>query len=99
VGVDNLDLERRTRMEAEADPPRIVDADAVLPFAVTMQFLQPVSGRRPEIVHDSCRVEHVELPARAAANLRRDSPGYAAVKQLLRLLIRKRSYHRITGTR
>jgi hypothetical protein len=39
VVVDDLDVFRPGRGPAEADPPLLVDPDAVLPGAVAVQFL------------------------------------------------------------
>src|SRR5260370_36132198 len=49
--VDNLDIDRarRARWPLEADPPLVVDADAVLPRAVAFKRLQPVAGKCSDV--------------------------------------------------
>jgi hypothetical protein len=51
VIVDNLDIgrPRRTWWPFEANPPLIIDADAVLPGSVTPQSFQTVAGQRAKI--------------------------------------------------
>jgi hypothetical protein len=45
VIVDNLDFMRVTIAPAQADPPLVVDADAVLSFSVAGQALQTIARR------------------------------------------------------
>ena len=44
----------------EADPPRIVDPDAVLTLAVVLQGTQPIRGWKPEVFEARGCVEGVE---------------------------------------
>jgi hypothetical protein len=46
VVVDDLDVFRSGRGPAEADPPWLVDPDAVLHGPVAVQLLQPVNTQR-----------------------------------------------------
>jgi len=50
VIVDDLDVVGVPVLPAEADPPLIVDANAVLTGAVTLELLQSVARRDAEIV-------------------------------------------------
>jgi hypothetical protein len=52
VIVGDLDVDRPVRAlgPLEADPPLVVDADAVLAFAVTAQGLQRVAGQGREVL-------------------------------------------------
>ena len=55
--IHNLRLLRVAGPPHETDPPLIVDADAVLPFAVRVQRLQPVARRDTQIVQSLGRVD------------------------------------------
>jgi len=46
----------------KADPPLVIDADAVLILPVAFQPLQSVSRQRRERSEVGCRVEHVQFP-------------------------------------
>jgi hypothetical protein len=49
VIVDDFDV-RRTRVgPSEADPPLLINPDAVLPRPVASELLQMVSGRNPKV--------------------------------------------------
>jgi len=45
----------------EANPPLIVDPDAILPCPITAELLQPVCWRDAEIVQRDGIVEHAQL--------------------------------------
>jgi hypothetical protein len=45
----------------EANPPLIVDANAVLTLASTNQRFQPVAGRRSQVIESRCASEHGQL--------------------------------------
>src|SRR5262249_1785526 len=45
--VDDLDIVGVAVTPAEADAPLVVDSDAVLPFAIPGEPLQPITGWRP----------------------------------------------------
>jgi hypothetical protein len=49
VVVHNLDLECISITPDETNTPLVVDADAVLPFALAPQSLQPIARRRSQI--------------------------------------------------
>ena len=40
----------RTRFPAEANAPLVTDTDSVLPDASTLQRLQPLAWRRPQVL-------------------------------------------------
>ncbi len=50
--VDDFDLERGARLEAEADAPLVVDTDAVLAFAIAMERLQMVARRCSQVLEN-----------------------------------------------
>ena len=45
----------------EAHPPLIVDANAVLPFAIALQGFQSVRGRNSQVIEPRGRVEYGQL--------------------------------------
>jgi len=49
VIVDNLDVKYIAVFPAKADPPLIIDADTVLPLALTLESFEPVPWRSPAI--------------------------------------------------
>ena len=69
--VDNFDAVRAGLRPNEADPPLVIDANAVLSCSVRLQGLQPVSGRRSQGYQRRRRVQHVQL---ASQQLRQDAP-------------------------
>src|SRR5262249_5248950 len=48
--VDDLDIVGVAVAPAEADAPLVIDPNAVLPFAISGQPLQPISRRRPQVL-------------------------------------------------
>jgi hypothetical protein len=62
---------------AEADPPLIVDAYAVLSFPIAFQRFQPVPGRNPEMIERTNLIQIEKLAARRA--LDGTEPGYQPV--------------------
>lgn len=60
--IDNLNVGGISRAPAEADPPLLVDADAVLPLSVTPELLESVAGGEPQIVEDHGSIKHPEFP-------------------------------------
>src|SRR6185503_1218987 len=66
VIVDDFHIDRsRTFVRPfEANPPLVVDADAVLAFAVSHQCFKPVAGQSGEILQRNGRFEPVKFQAR-----------------------------------
>ena len=48
--VHDFNIKNISVLPTKTNPPLIVDADAVLSFAITLQGLQPVTGRDLEFV-------------------------------------------------
>ncbi len=55
------DIESITILEAKTDTPPIIDANAPLTFAVTVQGFQPVARRDTEVFECICVVQHLQL--------------------------------------
>jgi len=68
VVVHNFNIKGIVVFPAQTDPPLVVDADAVLPFAVALQCSQPVSRRNLEFVKALCLMQVQELAAGATLN-------------------------------
>jgi hypothetical protein len=48
--VDDLDIVGVAITPAEADAPLVVNSDAVLPFALPGELLQPITGWCPQVL-------------------------------------------------
>jgi hypothetical protein len=57
VVIGDFNVVRTRRVPGEADPPLIVDSDAVLPAAIAAQLFEPVAGRNPQIIEGLGGVE------------------------------------------
>lgn len=53
----------------EADPPLVVDSNAVLSSPIASQAFQPVPGRAPQIPQDIRRVQEEQLPVSLALDV------------------------------
>jgi hypothetical protein len=62
VVIDDLDIGRIAIPPAEADPPLVVDPDAVLTLAVSVESLQSIPRRNAEVIKRCCRIQHPKLP-------------------------------------
>jgi hypothetical protein len=58
----------------EADPPLIVDADAILTFAITLQLLQSIPGWYPQVLQRFGSIEDEKLPQGGRPDLFRKPP-------------------------
>jgi len=61
VVINNLNFISVSVPPLKADAPLVVDADAVLAFAISLQPLQPISWKRRKGSDIRCRIEHVQL--------------------------------------
>ncbi len=60
--INNFDTFRASPGPAEANPELFVDSNAVLALAVTMQWLQHISGRYFEIIQLACSLKLPNFP-------------------------------------
>jgi hypothetical protein len=60
VVVNDFNVGRTGVCPAKANPKLIVDSDAVLPLPVSLQSLEPIAGRNPEILQDVGLVQLVQ---------------------------------------
>lgn len=59
--VHDLNVKYLPLLPAKADPPLIIDADAVLALAVAFEGFEPVAGRNLEILQPSDLMQKQEL--------------------------------------
>ena len=91
--VDDLDVMGVALLPGEADAPLVVDANTVLSFAVAVQSLKAVSGRRAQIHQGDRRVEHHEFSQGGALDIVGQLLCPLAEEQRLRLFIGKAGNH------
>lgn len=60
--VHDFDVNRASAGPFEADPPLVVDADAVLAGSGALEGFEPVAGRDSQIGKDASPVQHGQLP-------------------------------------
>ena len=78
----------------EANPPLIINANRILSLAVTLQRLQPVTGRNAKIVQSPCRHQVLQLPI--SHTLKRPKPADTLpAGELFRVGISKASNQRL----
>jgi len=78
----------------EAYPPLIIDPNAVLAPAATLEFLQSVPGWEPQVPQCVRGVQHKKPSQRSPVNLIRQPPGSLTPEETLRLGISKPLDHR-----
>ena len=66
--VHDLDLVGVAVLPDEADPPLIIDADAVLAAASTLERLEPVARRDAQVLERGGSIERRELRLSALGN-------------------------------
>lgn len=59
--VDDLDIECRTALESKADPPSVIDTNAVLTLPATFQYLEAIARRRSQKIQGRCRIDQLQL--------------------------------------
>jgi hypothetical protein len=69
VVVNDLDLESLGVSPSKTDAPLIVDPNAVLPFAVSRERLQPIAWNGRQIGQRRRRMDMIELSFRNASDL------------------------------
>jgi len=61
VVIDDLYVLWAVRRPSETDPVLIVDSNAMLPFAITLQNLESISWRDPQILKDAGGSKSIQL--------------------------------------
>jgi hypothetical protein len=91
--VHNLDVMCLSRLPPKAEPPLIVNADAVLAGSIPSQLLQSVARRTSEIVRRLGSVQDHELAQGGPLNRQRPSAHPLALEDPLGVLIPEAPYH------
>lgn len=71
--IDKLGVPRLARPPHEANPPSIIDANAVLSNSIAFEGLKTIARRHTQILQPNCRVKHLKFGQRTALNLRCDA--------------------------
>ena len=88
--VGDLDIPGRAIAPYKAEPPLIVDANAVLALTIAAQSLQTVTGRHPQIVQLPGGINAQKLRAGAPLNLYRKPSHPVARKDRSRYVLSRR---------
>jgi hypothetical protein len=92
VIIDNLDLVSTIFPPDKAQAPLVVDADAVLTQAITLEYFELISRRNAQGSQDCGRMQLQQLSPRHPLNV--PKPGYGfAVKQSCRIRAGERMDH------
>src|SRR5271166_5425826 len=85
VIVGDLYVVRIALAPREADAVLVIDANAVLPFAIASEPLQSVAGRQRQVAQRSSRVQHLQFPKRGFVKACRNATAAFFVPKSLRL--------------
>jgi hypothetical protein len=83
VVIHDFDVVGVTTSPSEADPPLVVDPDAVLALPITPQQLQPVARWDPQVVQPVSSVQHPELPQGHSLYVNPEASGRVSREQPL----------------
>lgn len=77
--IDDLDLFGAVLAPNKADPPLIVDSDAVLTAAIASQGFESVPRRRAEVREPSRRIQHIQLAQCDGLDISEWGHGFAPI--------------------
>jgi hypothetical protein len=95
VVVNDLDPLGTSVGPREAEPPLVIDSDAVLAGSVSFQGFEPVPGREPEILQNHRSSQLAQLAQRDTMNPRIECVHAFAAPQSLGVLVAERLDHTI----
>jgi hypothetical protein len=95
VIIDDFNLVRAIVFPAEANAPRVVDADGVLAFAVSFESLQTVAGRDGEVFEFCDSVNLGKFPQGNTLDIWRERSGFPFAEQDGGLLAGEGTDHRV----
>jgi hypothetical protein len=93
VIIHDFYVKRILALPAEANPPLVINPDAVLAFAVTFQRFQVVAVGHAQVVQSPGLMQQQKLSPGRPLNLRRQAPGRLVVEQPLSFPAGKAAYH------
>jgi hypothetical protein len=82
VIVDDLNLMRVAAAPYKADSPSIVDSDAVLAFAISLQSFEPVAAGNRQVGQSSRKIDLLKLTKGHALNRPETLHGFAFEEKL-----------------
>ena len=91
VVVDDFDVFGIPISPIETHPPLVINADGILPLAISLQLLKPVGRRRSQIGHRARPMYHHQLAASHGHNIRGEPARNLVVEQKRRPFIFKTS--------
>ena len=94
--VNNLDLRWSSVCPHEADPPLVINSDAVLSGTVALEGLEPISWRDTKIVKDLCGPHLAKLAQSNRVNPRINRPNTLTTPQPLGVFVSERSDHQFS---
>jgi hypothetical protein len=93
VIVDDLDVERVAVIPVEADPPLIIDPDAMLTLPISREFFQAIPGRHFEVAQRISRVQQEELLQGRSVNILWELSRALAIEDPLGLFVSEAPNH------
>ena len=87
--VDDLDLEGVAAAPDEADAPLAIDSDAVLSRPISLQLLESIGRRDPQVFDSLGSVEHPQLPEGDPLNVRPEALHALALEEAFSISVRE----------
>ena len=91
--VHDLDIVRVSARPTEAEPPLVIDPDAVLTCAISQQFFEPIRRWHHQISKRGCCIQNPEFPKSGALQIGREPRDPLALEQLFRVLAPEAADH------
>jgi hypothetical protein len=95
VVIGDFDIMGVSVFPAEADPPLLVDADAELAVAISLQRFEPVGRWNPQVVDVDGLADHGELDEGALLDVRGESSGTLFIPDFPRFLVGEAYQHQV----
>jgi hypothetical protein len=96
--VDDPDIVGSSVMPSKADPPLLVDPNAVLAASITLWRFEPVARRPAQIAQRPRLIQHAKLAQSDGLNLEGQSPTAPTVPDAGRLGVGKALDHEVIVT-
>jgi hypothetical protein len=85
--IDNFNFVCVTFAPAKANPPLVVDSDAVLSVAIAFEFFETIAWRHAKIVQRFGGIKQGKLPEGGPVKFSGESLDFFALKEQFRVLI------------
>ncbi|OGW39224.1 MAG: hypothetical protein A2Y97_11760, partial [Nitrospirae bacterium RBG_13_39_12] len=79
--------------EPKTNTPLIVYGNGILSFSISLQIVEPVTGRNPQVIQAGRQIKVFQFPHSPLPYLRRKTIRFACIVQFLRVPIGKRLNH------